>query len=139
SALTFIVHELLDVVAALQRFGPIRSWWMFHFERVNHSIKTLCPKGGGRSNDMTVITRYEALEYAAFQQFASDSADRDDNNTDNDREALCGLAPLTGEAELSNPFRSPKLFYWLDLHILKLLQSMQEAWLRKHPSRENTA
>ena len=49
SGLTFIVHEILDIVAALQRFGPIRSWWMFHCERVNRTIRALCPPAGGRS------------------------------------------------------------------------------------------
>src|SRR5690606_24937925 len=66
SAMTFIVHELLDITAALQRFGPIRSWWMFHFERVNRTIRTLCPRGGGRSNDLTIAERYALLEYHAF-------------------------------------------------------------------------
>jgi hypothetical protein len=42
----FSVHELLDIVDGLHKFGPVRGWWTLAGERFMGRIKSFCPKGG---------------------------------------------------------------------------------------------
>lgn len=42
----FSVHELLDIVDGMNKFGPVRGWWTLAGERFMGRIKSFCPKGG---------------------------------------------------------------------------------------------
>ncbi len=44
----FTHHEILDVVFAIRRLGPIRSWWAYPGERFMKTMKDKCPEGGAQ-------------------------------------------------------------------------------------------
>ncbi len=52
----FTTHQIVDVVAGLQQFGPIRGWWAYPIERLMSSIKCHCPSGG--VNPVKTLTTY---------------------------------------------------------------------------------
>lgn len=37
----FIVHEIFHIYDDIVKFGPIRNYWMFGYERMNKILKSL--------------------------------------------------------------------------------------------------
>lgn len=68
SSMRFALHQLVDIAASIRHFGPLRSGWMYPYERVMKVVRGFWPHTGGRSNDLTAAGRYEALEASTFNQ-----------------------------------------------------------------------
>lgn len=71
SAMTFCLHELIDLAATLGVQGPLRSRWMYPYERAMRVVRRLTPDGG-QSNDLTVASRLAVYEAAMQHEFSND-------------------------------------------------------------------
>lgn len=47
-------HQLIHLVESIVSIGPIRCWWEFYGERLNHAIKETLPPGGLASERVSI-------------------------------------------------------------------------------------
>lgn len=52
----FIIHELIHIIEGIENFGPVRSFWMYGFERFNKFLKTILQ--GQNNPHINIINNY---------------------------------------------------------------------------------
>ena len=94
-------HLLHHLPMFMKRFGPIRSYWMYHFERFNSWISRRVLNR--RHPESTVIETYRLTEWASFLELSGQLSNTevemeyDTNHSPRVSQLTDSMIPLTGE------------------------------------------
>lgn len=87
-------HQLIHLVESIASIGPIRCWWEFYGERLNHTIKETLPPGG-LSSERVSIRKLIDIEVSKMSSFYDTALCTSPDRTAPNSEVFWSWAPNT--------------------------------------------